>query len=158
MFRKIAGFEFRYQLKSPVFWVVAVLFFLMAFAATTWSNFHIGLNPSDHRNGPYALARSHLTFSILYMFVTTAFVANVVIRDDETGFGPILRSTRISKFDYLYGRFAGAFLAVASSFLVVPFAIWLGSHMWWSTAKRWGPTRSTPTFSPTWSWRCRRCC
>ena len=139
MFRKIAGFEFRYQLKSPVFWVVAVLFFLMAFAATTWSNFHIGLNPSDHRNGPYALARSHLTFSILYMFVTTAFVANVVIRDDETGFGPILRSTRISKFDYLYGRFAGAFLAVASSFLVVPFAIWLGSHMWWVDRETLGP-------------------
>ncbi|HQR89816.1 MAG TPA: hypothetical protein PLH31_11285, partial [Caulobacter sp.] len=26
MFAKIAGFELRYQLKSPVFWVVATVF------------------------------------------------------------------------------------------------------------------------------------
>ncbi len=55
------------------------------------------------------------------MFVTTAFVSNVVVRDDETGFGPILRATRrIRKFDYLFGRFTGALLAAALSFLVVP--------------------------------------
>jgi ABC-2 type transport system permease protein len=34
------------------------------------------------------LAQSHLIFSLFYMFVTTAFVSNVVVRDDETGFGP----------------------------------------------------------------------
>ena len=43
------------------------------------------------------------------MFVSTAFVANVIVRDDDTGFGPIVRSTRVTKFDYLIGRFAGAF-------------------------------------------------
>jgi hypothetical protein len=31
-----------------------------------------------------------------------------VIRDDETGFAPIIRSTSVSKFSYLVGRFAGA--------------------------------------------------
>ena len=51
--------------------------------------------------------------AVFFMFVTTAFVANVIVRDDETGFGPIIRSTRVSKFDYLFGRFTGAFLAVA---------------------------------------------
>ena len=42
MFRKIAGFELRYQLKSPVFWVVAVVFFLMTFGATTVDQIRIG--------------------------------------------------------------------------------------------------------------------
>lgn len=139
MFGKIAGFELRYQLKSPVFWVVAVIFFLMVFGITASSNINIGLSPSDHRNGPFALAQNHLIFSIFYMFVTTAFVANVVVRDDETGFGPILRSTRVRKFDYLYGRFTGAFLAAAISFLVVPLAVWVGSHMWWVDPERLGP-------------------
>ena len=32
MFSKIAGFEFRYQLRNPVFWVVVLLFAFMAFA------------------------------------------------------------------------------------------------------------------------------
>lgn len=141
MFGKIAGFELRYQLKSPVFWVVAIIFFLLAFGATTISQISIGLGPSDHRNGPYALAVSHLTFSIFYMFVSTAFVANVVVRDDETGFGPILRSTRVRKFDYLYGRFLGAFAAVALSFLAVPLAVFIGSLMPWVDSELLGPNR-----------------
>jgi hypothetical protein len=53
------------------------------------------------------------------MFASTAFVANVVVRDDETRFGPILRSTRIKKHEYLLGRFAGAFTAVALVYLSV---------------------------------------
>ncbi|MDI1363284.1 MAG: ABC transporter permease subunit, partial [bacterium] len=139
MFRKIAGFELRYQLKSPVFWVVAVIFFLLAFGLTTISQISIGLGSNDHRNGPYALAQDHLIFSIFYMFVTTAFVANVVVRDDETGFGPILRATRIRKFDYLYGRFTGAFAAAAISFLAVPLAVLVGSWMPWVDKEMLGP-------------------
>ncbi|MGE5500808.1 MAG: M1 family aminopeptidase, partial [Ignavibacteriales bacterium] len=72
-------------------------------------------------------------------FVTTAFVANVIVRDDETGYGPIVRTTRISKFDYLYGRFAGAFAAAAVSFLFVPLAVFLGSLMPWLDQELLGP-------------------
>lgn len=139
MFGKIAGFELRYQLKSPVFWVVAVIFFLMTFGAATIDQIRIGGGGNIHKNAPYAIAQTHLILSIFYMFVTTAFVANVVVRDDETGFGPILRSTRIGKFDYLYGRFTGAFLAAAISFLVVPLAIFIGSFMPWVDPERLGP-------------------
>ncbi|PZR34674.1 M1 family aminopeptidase [Caulobacter segnis] len=139
MFRKIAGFELRYQLKSPVFWVVATIFFLLTFGAATIDQIRIGGGGNIHKNAPFAIAQTHIILSIFYMFVTTAFVANVVVRDDETGFGPILRSTRVGKFDYLYGRFTGAFLAAAISFLVVPLAIWLGSFMPWIDPERLGP-------------------
>ncbi|OYW14050.1 MAG: aminopeptidase, partial [Sphingomonadales bacterium 12-62-5] len=139
MFAKIAGFELRYQLKSPVFWVVATVFFLLTFGAATIDQIRIGGGGQIHKNAPYAIAQTHLILSIFYMFVTTAFVANVVVRDDETGFGPILRSTRIGKFDYLYGRFTGAFLAAAISFLVVPLAIFIGSFMPWIDPERLGP-------------------
>ena len=114
MLAHVAAFEWRYQLRSPVFWVGCLLFFLLTFGATTIEQIRVGgIGPNDHRNGPYALAMMHLTFTLFYMFVTTAFVANVIVRDDETGYGPIVRTTRISKFDYLYGRFTGAFLAAA---------------------------------------------
>lgn len=139
MFGKIAGFELRYQLKSPVFWVVAIIFFLLTFGAATIDQIRIGGGANIHKNAPFAIAQTHLILSIFYMFVTTAFVANVVVRDDETGFGPILRSTRVRKFDYLYGRFVGAFLAAAISFLVVPLAIWIGSFMPWIDPERLGP-------------------
>ncbi|HEX6866997.1 MAG TPA: aminopeptidase, partial [Caulobacteraceae bacterium] len=139
MFRKIAAFEFRYQVRQPVFWVVAIVFFLLTFGATTIEQIRVGgIGPNDHRNGPFALAVIHLTFTLFYMFVTTAFVANVITRDDETGYGPIVRATRVSKFDYLYGRFAGAFAAAAASFLAVPLAVAVGSLMPWIDHEQFG--------------------
>jgi ABC-2 type transport system permease protein len=139
MFGKIAAFEFRYQLKSPIFWIVAGIFFLITFGFVATDQISIGGGGNIHENSPYAIAQTHLILSVFYMFVTTAFVANVIVRDDETGFGPILRSTRIGKFDYLYGRFTGAFLAAALSFLAVPLAIIVGAAMPWLDPETIGP-------------------
>ena len=63
------------------------------------------------KNSPFAIALTLQIMSIFAVFIMTAFVSNVVVRDDETGFGPIVHSTRVSKFDYLFGRFTGAFAA-----------------------------------------------
>ena len=139
MFLKIAGFEFRYQVKNPVFWVAAIGFMLLCFGAVASSNVQIGSGAAVHKNSPRAIIGAVLVFSVFYMFVTTAFVANVVTRDDETGFGSILRTTRVRKFDYLYGRFTGAFLAAALSFLSVPLGLWFGSVMPWVDKETLGP-------------------
>src|SRR5690606_25681648 len=131
MFAKIAAFELRYQFRNPVFWVVAILFFLMAFGATTIDQIQIGSGGNVHVNSPAALAQKLLILSLFFMFVTTAFVANIIVRDDESGFGPMVRSTRVSKFDYLLGRFAGALAISAIAYAAIPLAIWLGSLMPW---------------------------
>jgi aminopeptidase N len=142
MFAKIAGFELRYQLRQPIFWVVAVLFFLFTFGSVASDNIHIGDTANIHKNAPFAIIQVTEIWTLFFgMFVTTAFVANVVVRDDETGFGPIVRATRMSKFDYLYGRFVGAYLAAAIAFLSVPLAIWIGSLMPWLDPETLGPNR-----------------
>jgi ABC-2 type transport system permease protein len=141
MFGKIAAFELRYQLKNPVFWVAVVAFFLLTFAAVTIDNVHIGDTANAHLNGPYAVIEMHLIWSIFFMFVSTAFVANVVVRDDETGFGALIKSTRVSKAAYLYGRFTGAFIAALLAFLAVPAAIIVGSNMPWLDPAKIGPFR-----------------
>jgi len=144
MFGKIAAFEFRYQLKAPIFWVASGIFFLLTFGSVTVDQISIGGGGNIHENSPFAIAQTHLILAIFYMFVTTAFVANVVVRDDETGYGPILRSTQVRKFDYLYGRFTGAFLAAALSFLAVPLAIVLGSFAPWVDRETLGPLALQP--------------
>jgi len=141
MFGSITAFELRYQLRNPVFWVVAILFFLLTFGAMTVDQIQIGGGGNIKKNAPIAIARTHQILSLFYMFVTTAFVANVIVRDDESGFGAIVRSTRVSKFDYLMARFTGAFAAAALSFLAVPLAMWLGSMMPWVDAETLGPNR-----------------
>ncbi|GAA0741365.1 aminopeptidase [Sphingomonas sp. ABOLD] len=141
MFAGILGFEWRYQRRNPVFWVAIVIFFLLAFGATTVDQIRIGSGGNVHKNAPFAIAQMMQILTLFYMFVATAFVANVVVRDDETGFGPIVRATRVTKSAYLFGRFAGAFLAAALGFLAVPFAVWIGSHMPWVDPETLGPNQ-----------------
>jgi ABC-2 type transport system permease protein len=139
MFAKIAAFEFRYQMRQPVLWIAAGILFLFTFGATTIDQIHIGSGGNIHKNAPYALALTTLIMTLIYMFVTTAFVSNVIVRDDDTGFGPILRATPLSKFDYLNGRFVGAFLVSAIGFLAVPLGIAIGSQMPWLDPEVVGP-------------------
>lgn len=141
MFAIIARFELRYQFRNPVFWAAAVLFFLLTFALTTAPAIRLGSGGSIHTNAPTAVAQVQLMMSLFFMFVTTAFVGNVVVRDDETGFGSIIRSTKVGKLPYLMGRFAGAFLGAAVAFLAVPLALWIGTFMPWVDAENLGPNR-----------------
>ena len=146
MFGKIASFEFRYQLKQPVFWVAVALFFLLSFGATAADVVHIAGDSSFvHKNSPYVIAELNVVWTVFFMFVTTALVANVILRDEETGFGPIVLTTRISKFDYLLGRFTGAFAAGALAFLIsTPLPIMIGSVMPWVDAETMGPLKLWP--------------
>ena len=141
MFGKIAAFELRYQFRNPVFWVVSILFFLLTFGAVAAENITIGSGGNVNVNAPTAIMQISQILTLFFMFVTTAFVANVIVRDDESGFGPLVRATRISKFDYLIGRFTGAFLIAAIAFLAVPLAIFIGSMMPWLDPETIGPNR-----------------
>jgi len=141
VFATIARFELRYQLRNPVFWVGITLFFLLTFGATTAESIRLGSGGNIHTNAPTAIAQIQLIMSLFFMFVTTAFVGNVVVRDDETGFGGIIRSTKIGKVPYMLGRFSGAFLGAAVAFLAVPLAIWIGTYMPWVNPELLGPNR-----------------
>jgi ABC-2 type transport system permease protein len=141
MFKTIALFELRYQFRNPVFWGAAVLFFLLTFAATTVESIRLGSGGNIHTNAPTAVAQAQLIMSLFFMFVTTAFVGGVVVRDDESGFGGIVRSTKVGKLPYMLGRFSGAFLGAAIAFLAVPLAIWIGTLMPWVAADNLGPNR-----------------
>jgi hypothetical protein len=113
MVGKIVGFELRYQLRNPVLWVAVGIFFLLTFGATASDNIQIGGGGNVNVNSPAAILQTQQLLTLFYMFVTTAFVANVVVRDEESGFGPMVRSTQVTKSAYLLGRFTGAFIAAA---------------------------------------------
>ena len=139
MFRSVAAFELRYQLKSPAFWVTFAIFFLLTFAATASDNVRIGSGGNVLVNSPYAIAQTLMIMTVFSIFILTAFVANVVVRDDETGFGPIIHSTRISRFDYLFGRFTGAWLAGCLLFLSTVLGMMIGAAMPWLDPDTVGP-------------------
>ncbi len=139
MLLRIAAFEARYQLRAPLFAIGFALFFLFAFGSVTVDEVQIGGKGNVNVNSPFAIAQTVAVMSLLAAFVVTAFVANVIVRDDETGFAPILRATRITKRDYLVGRFAGAFLVSLGVLASVPLGMLVGSWMPWLDPEKVGP-------------------
>ncbi|HEU5294832.1 MAG TPA: M1 family aminopeptidase [Burkholderiaceae bacterium] len=141
MLRHIAGFEWRYQVRSPVFWIGCLIFFLLTFGSVTVDQVQIGSRGNVHINAPFAILQTLSIMSLFTGFIVVAMVAGVVIRDDETGFAPILRSTRVGKWDYLVGRFAGAVAAALLVMAVIPLAIAIGVLMPWQDPEKIGPFR-----------------
>lgn len=140
-FFDVAAFELRAGLASPLFWAVSLLFFLLVFGAMATDQITIGDAANVTKNGPYMAVQTHLIMSIFFPFGAVAFVAGTVIRDDETGFGPILKAGPLRKFDYLYGRFAGGFATAMIAFVGVTFAVAIGGFLPWVDPEKRGPLR-----------------
>ena len=139
MFFGITAFEARYQLKNPVFWVGVAIFFLLGFAVTASENIQIGTPGAVHENAPYAIAVLVAGSSLSYLFIITAFVANAIVRDDTSGFAPIIRATPVTRSQIILGRFLGALIVAWLGYLAVPIGMWAGSVMPWVDPETVGP-------------------
>ncbi|MEI9904657.1 MAG: hypothetical protein WDN06_12295 [Asticcacaulis sp.] len=139
MWASVAGFELNYQLKSPTFWVSFIIFLLLGFAMIAAPQISIIAGANVHKNAPIVIIVALSVLTTFFMFVTTAFGANLVIRDQETAFGPLLYTTRMNKSDYVFGRTLGAFLVCALCLLSVLLGIMIGSLMPWLDKDTLGP-------------------
>ena len=137
----ITGFEIRYQLRNPVFWVSLAIFFLMGFGITASENVRIGTPGAVHENAPYAIAVATAVFSLFYLFVITAFVANAIVRDDSSGFSPIIRATSVTKTQIVLGRFFGGLIIAWLGYLAIPLGMAVGSVMPWVDPETIGPQK-----------------
>lgn len=137
----ITGFEIRYQLRNPVFWVAVAIFFLIGFGVTASENVSLGTPGSVHENSPYAIAITTAVMTIFYLFVVTAFVANAIVRDDSSGFAPIVRATRVTKTQIVIGRFLGGVIIAWLGYLAIPLGMLIGSSMPWVDPETVGPQR-----------------
>ncbi|HEY0974427.1 MAG TPA: M1 family aminopeptidase [Solimonas sp.] len=131
MLRHVAGFELRYQATTPIFWITSLIFFGLTFWWVLSDTLRVGWGGYVVRNSPYAVAQMGMIMGVFAIFILTTFVSNVILRDDETRFSPIIRTTSLSKFDYLFGRFLGAFGASCLVFLSVPIGAISAAAMPW---------------------------
>lgn len=136
---RLAAFEIRYQLRNPVFWVSAAIFFLIGFGLSASDNVSFGAPGAVHENSPYTVAFATSVFTTFYMFVITAFVANAVVRDDTTKFGPMIRATPVGESSFLAGRFLGGLAIAILGYLAVPAGIAVGAAMPWVDPETVGP-------------------
>lgn len=141
MFGEIFRFELRQQLKSPLFWLIAVALGAVAFAAASSDTIQIGGGVGNiHRNAPYVVITMLSFFSVLGLFLITIFVAGAALRDFGAGTAEMVFSTPMPRSAYLGGRFAAGWLISVLVLIAVAIGMWLGSLMPWLDAARLGPT------------------
>jgi ABC-type transport system involved in multi-copper enzyme maturation permease subunit len=108
----VIRFEWHYHTRQISFIAAALFFAGFGFALTA-----SGFGPANvHVNSPFAIAQSLGMVSLAAVFAIAIFSANSVVRDREHHFEEIVFSTSVEKFPYLFGRFAGSFLAAFTVF------------------------------------------
>ncbi len=141
MWYEILRFELRQRLRSPVFWLVALAFALMAFAFVTTDAVSIGGGMGNvHRNAPVVVIRFLGVFTVLGLFLVTMFIAGAILRDFNQHSEELVFATPITKASYLGGRFGAGFLAALAVMVAIAVGLLLGSFMPWLDAARLGPT------------------
>ncbi len=146
MWKEILCFELRYQVRQPLFVVSLLAFFALGIAlASSDAGAAIGDAPGTSlRNAPIVILRLMPVFSLLGLFVITAFAANAALRDIELGSESLFRTKPLSRLDYLGGRFAGAMIV---SLLVLAAGVLgqgLGTFAPWQAEDRLGPFTLLP--------------
>jgi ABC-2 type transport system permease protein len=145
MLARIFAFEVRYQLRQPLFWISAILFFLMTFGAVTTDVIVVGgAIGSVNRNAPFVLMQILLVMTVIGTFLTTAFAAGSVYRDFESQADAIFFSLPLRKAEYLFGRLSGALVVSWMVYIAVVLGVFLGGFMPWLEPERIGPFQMGP--------------
>lgn len=141
----ILRFELAYQLKRPLFWLVAFFFAFMTFGATSSDSVQIGGAIGNiNRNAPWVIVQMLTIMSAIGTFITTIFVAGSILRDFDFKTHELFFSRPVKKRDYLLGRFAGGYLVSCGAFLGTAAGMLLGSLMPWVDPERLGPFMASP--------------
>ena len=145
MFRHVFAFELRYQVRQPLLWGMAAIFFVLSFVATITDALGIGgAIGSLNRNAPYVVVRMLGNLSLVGVFIVVAFVATAVLRDFERGTDELVFSRPIRVRDLLLGRFAGSLFAVCGCFAFAALGLLAGSLAPWMDPESLGPLDVRP--------------
>jgi ABC-type transport system involved in multi-copper enzyme maturation permease subunit len=132
-FAEVFRFECAYQVRSPLFWVLAGAFFVLAFVAMASENVQVGGGTGNlDLNAHFAVLQTMQVFSVIAVLAVVAFVASPLMRDSEQKTLELFLSTGVPKWPWLLGRYAaGTLFAIAVTSaallgtLVGTFAPWL---------------------------------
>lgn len=123
-------FEIRYRLQRSGTWIFFILLFLMTFFAAVSDQVIIGSQVGNlFRNAPYIIANTMAIMSAFAMTITTAIMSTAVYRDFETNIHTMFYTLPVNKWDYLGGRFLGAFVINIIVFTGIPLGTMVGSTL-----------------------------
>ncbi len=141
MLKEIFRFEITYHLRRPLFGLTALVLFGLALMITS-TELAVAFSHAPgivFRNAPFVLMHVQAGLTSLGLFVVTAFVASSVQRDFQLGTHMLFFSRPITKFDYLFGRFAGSMVVSLTLFLAPCLGMIAGFFAPWQDPGRVAP-------------------
>ena len=143
MFSHIFRFELAFHARQPLVYVVSLVMFLLSFGGTVSDNISIG--------GTIGNININSPFNVIIVLAAVSFIASLiagvvyasspVLRDFDQKVAELFLTTRVTKFDYLMGRFCGALCFCFIVFFAAVLGIFLGEFMPWLDPERMGPLR-----------------
>jgi ABC-type transport system involved in multi-copper enzyme maturation permease subunit len=138
-------FELREQLRSPLPWLLAGLFALLAFGAGASDAVTVGGAIGNvHRNAPTVIASFLGVFTLLGMLIVALFASGALLRDFEQGTAELVFACPVRKRDFLVGRLAAAMLASVLVYVVIAAGLFIAQFMPWIDEARLGPVSLVP--------------
>ena len=138
-------FELRELLKSPLPWLLAGLFALMAFGAAASDAIQVGGGIGNvNRNAPTVVANLLGIFTILGMLIIALFTSGALLRDFDQGTADMIFAAPVRKRDYLLGRLAAALVASVFVYVLIGFGVFIAQFMPWIDPARLGPVSLQP--------------
>jgi ABC-type transport system involved in multi-copper enzyme maturation permease subunit len=139
MLLEILRFEWRQQLKAPLFWIILAAAVGIAFALASSNAIVVaGATGNVMRNAPLVIARLLDVMTVFSILLVVAFIASAATRDFEQGTAELLFATPMSRKAFLGGRFLAGYLVLLAILAACALAIAAGGAMPWVDAGRLG--------------------
>src|SRR5687768_15085649 len=138
---EIFRFELAYQLRRPWPWLFTVVLLILSFLMTRDGSISEVLYSDFFLNSPFAIARTTVFGSIIWLVMVAAIAGDAAARDVATGMYPLIYTTPITRASYLSGRFLAALFINALMLMAVQLGILLGVYLPGVDAALIGPFR-----------------
>ena len=144
MFLRIFLFELKYQFRRPVTYIFWGILFVLTFLVGNLLSGAFGIpvfigGDKVFVNSPLQLHNILTGFAFILMILYVPIFGRAVERDFQFNFHPLLFTTPISKFAYLFGRFSAAFVVNTAIWTGLMLGFMLAYALPWGNELRVGP-------------------
>jgi len=125
---KLFRFELAYQARRIWPWLIFAALGVFAFLMTRDASLAEALRDDFFVNSPFAIAKTTVTVSLIWLLVAAVVAGEAAARDVATGMHPLIYTAPVGKAAYLGGRFLAAFALNAVILLAVQAGILLAVY------------------------------
>jgi ABC-2 type transport system permease protein len=138
-------FELRQQLRSPLLWLLGLLFAAFAFGAASTDVIILGGSVGNvNRNAPMIVVQFMGLFTLIGMLFIAMSINGALLRDFEQGTAELIFASPIKRRDYVAGRIAAAVIGCLVIYALIGLGIFIAQFMPWIDAARLGPVSLYP--------------